>query len=410
MRRLAIVLAVVSVALVLPASSAHASVTSATTGATLGRSEYFFATQEIDERGGFRSDGQLGTGTFHLALHFSACSGDTMTITGTASFVRSDGAGLRGTANGVFACNIFNRVGQALNVSLTNGTRDLTSGTMTLTRVHATESVPIPDGGTFGNSWLLSATIVTTKRVGYWMLDGGGTVYPFGGLMGHGAINNPAVTHIEPTPGANGYWLVDRFGAVDAEGDAHWYGNADRRFFIPGETVVSLSATPTGHGYWLFTSRGRVEAHGDATKYGDLGNIRLNRPVVGSIATPSGHGYYMVASDGGVFTFGDAVFRGSTGAMHLNQPVVGIVPTHDDSGYWLVASDGGVFAFHAPFRGSMGGTPLNRPIVGMVRYGVGYMMVASDGGIFNFAGTAPFFGSLGANPPAKPIVSVAAAS
>jgi Big-like domain-containing protein len=247
-----------------------------------------------------------------------------------------------------------------------------------------------------------------TVPSGYWMVESGGKVHPFGAVRNYGNARTTSVTHFEPTATHKGYWIVDASGTVSAFGDAKFLGNANRAGFAAGEIVSSLSATPTGQGYWLFTSRGRALAFGDAKFYGDMRAVALNGPVVGSVATPTGRGYYMVGSDGGIFTFGDAVFRGSMGAVRLNQPVQGLVPTADNKGYWLVASDGGIFNFgNAVFRGSMGAVHLNRPIVGMVRYGNGYLMVGADGGIFNFS-NQPFLGSLGANPPTLPVVSVAA--
>ena len=248
---------------------------------------------------------------------------------------------------------------------------------------------------------------------GYWMVDSGGTVYPFGAAGGHGdAPPSPGATTVavRPNPAGNGYWIVDSGGVVSARGGAAPLGNVAAGSLRPGEAVTALSPTPTGKGYWVFTNRGRVFTFGDAGFFGDMAKVALNGPVLDSVPTPSGRGYYMVASDGGIFAFGDAVFAGSMGGKHLNAPVEGLVPVPGrapGSGYWLVASDGGVFAFNAPFRGSMGATRLNKPITGMVAYGDGYLMVATDGGIFDFS-NRPFAGSLGGTPPPRPIVSVAA--
>jgi hypothetical protein len=250
----------------------------------------------------------------------------------------------------------------------------------------------------------------TQSASGYWMVDAGGTVYPFGAATGQGnAAPSPGATTValRPTPAGNGYWVVDSAGVVSARGTAPPLGSVPAGSLQPGETVTSLSPTPSGHGYWVFTNRGRVLPFGDAAFYGDMSGTRLNGPVLGSVSTPTGKGYYMVASDGGIFAFGDAVFQGSMGGKHLNAPVQSLVPDGDGQGYWLVASDGGIFAFDAPFRGSMGGTPLNQSVTGMVRFGDGYLMVARDGGIFDFS-SQPFSGSLGGHPPARPIVSVAA--
>ena len=270
---------------------------------------------------------------------------------------------------------------------------------------------------TLGTTPSTGGTTITTTTgpsqnqpaAGYWMVDSGGTVYPFGAATGHGnAAPSPGATTagLRPTPAGNGYWVVDSAGAVSARGAAPPLGSLPAGSLQAGETVTSLSPTPSGQGYWLFTNRGRVFTFGDAVSFGDMSKVKLNGPVLDSVPTASGHGYYMVASDGGIFAFGDAVFHGSMGGQPLNAPVQSLVPTGDGRGYWLVASDGGIFAFNAPFRGSMGGQHLNKPVVGMVRFADGYLMVGADGGIFDFS-SANFLGSLGANPPAHPIVSVA---
>jgi hypothetical protein len=253
---------------------------------------------------------------------------------------------------------------------------------------------------------------------GYWLLDAGGAVYPFGDaeLYGDPAAELAAASasgaavravDLEPTPSMKGYWVLDSHGRVHPFGDAPHLGDVAPGRLSAGEEPATLSATPSGAGYWVFTNRGEVIAFGDAAALGDMTGTTLNGPVLDSVATPSGQGYYMVASDGGIFAFGDARFAGSMGGKHLNAPVRSLVPDGDGTGYWLVAADGGVFAFDAPFVGSMGGRPLNKPVRGMVRYGNGYLMVAEDGGVFAFS-DLPFSGSLGARPPASPIVSVAA--
>jgi len=251
-----------------------------------------------------------------------------------------------------------------------------------------------------------------TGQSGYWMLGSDAKVFGFGAAqpMGDASAALPATAkavHIEPTPSAKGYWIVDDAGDVYAYGDAAAAGGVTPAQLGIGEKVTSLSATPSGRGYWIFTTKGRVFTFGDAKSFGDLAGKNLNGAVKSSVATPTGNGYYMVASDGGVFAFGDAKFRGSMGAVKLNQPVESLVPTRTGGGYWLVASDGGIFAFgDAAFRGSMGATRLNKPVVGMVRYGDGYLMVAADGGVFDFS-DKPFVGSLAASPPAHPIVFAA---
>jgi hypothetical protein len=290
-----------------------------------------------------------------------------------------------------------------------------------------TTTSPAGDGGAgdplggAGSGGDKAGTVPTTSgRSGYWLLGSDGAVFSFGDAAPHGdasavlaAVNaaDPGAAvraiDIEPTPSGQGYWVLDSGGRVRPFGDASHLGDVVLGRLAAGEEPASLSSTPTGAGYWVFTSRGRAVPFGDAAFLGDVSATPLNGPVLDSIATPSGQGYYMVASDGGIFAFGDARFAGSMGGRRLNAPVRSLVPDRDGDGYWLVASDGGVFAFEAPFRGSLGDVQLNKPVRGMVRYGNGYVMVAEDGGIFAFS-DKPFSGSLGGAPPASPIVSVGA--
>ena len=203
---------------------------------------------------------------------------------------------------------------------------------------------------------------------------------------------------IAATPDGQGFWVVSPTGAVTAEGDATFYGDASHLGL--NQPIVGIATTPTGHGYWLVAADGGIFTYGDATFHGSTGSTHLNQPIVGIAATPTGHGYWLVAADGGIFSFGDATFHGSTGSTHLNQPIVGIAATPTGDGYWLVAADGGIFSFgDATFHGSTGSTHLNQPIVGIAATptGDGYWLVAADGGIFTY-GDATFHGS-GADQP-----------
>jgi hypothetical protein len=280
-----------------------------------------------------------------------------------------------------------------------------------------------PLGGAAGDGDKTGTAPPGSGRSGYWLLGADGAVFAFGDAAPHGdasaalaAVNSAdssagsstpvQAVDIEPTPSGQGYWVLDSGGRVRPFGDASHLGDVVLSRLAAGEEPASLSSTPTGAGYWVFTNRGRAMTFGDAAFLGDVSGTPLNGPVLDSIATPTGQGYYMVASDGGIFAFGDARFAGSMGGQRLNAPVRSLVPDGDGTGYWLVASDGGVFAFDAPFRGSLVSVKLNKPVRGMVRYGDGYVMVGEDGGIFAFS-DRPFSGSLGARPPASPIVSVA---
>jgi sugar lactone lactonase YvrE len=208
-------------------------------------------------------------------------------------------------------------------------------------------------------------------------------------------------------PTGQGYTLAASDGGVFTKGNAQFYGSLGN--IVLNKPIVGMAMTPDGKGYWLVASDGGIFTKGDAQFYGSMGNIVLNKPIVGMAATPDGKGYWLVASDGGIFTKGDAGFFGSLGNITLNKPIVGMAPTPDGQGYWLVASDGGIFTKgDATFAGSLGNIVLNKPIVGMAATpdGQGYWLVASDGGIFTKGG-AQFFGSLGNIVLNKPIVGMA---
>jgi alpha-tubulin suppressor-like RCC1 family protein len=203
-----------------------------------------------------------------------------------------------------------------------------------------------------------------------------------------------------------GYWLGASDGGIFAEGNAPFYGSLGN--LTLNKPIVGMAATPGGQGYWLVASDGGIFSEGNAQFYGSLGNLKLNQPIVGMAPTPDGGGYWLVASDGGIFAEGDATFQGSTGNLHLNKPVVGMAATVDGGGYWLVAADGGIFNYgDAAFFGSTGNLKLNKPVVGIAASptGLGYWFVAADGGIFNY-GDAAFFGSTGNLVLNKPVVGM----
>jgi hypothetical protein len=168
------------------------------------------------------------------------------------------------------------------------------------------------------------------------------------------------------------------------------------------------SGTTSGSGYWEVNGDGTVAPFGSAHFFGDLRSKRLSAPIYGGESTGDNGGYWLLGRDGGIFTFGNAHFYGSTGAKRLTKPVNGMERTNDSRGYWLVADDGGIFTFgNAHFYGSTGGKRLNQPVLGMERTksGNGYWLFASDGGIFTF-GDAHFYGSLGATRLKAPVVSM----
>ena len=230
---------------------------------------------------------------------------------------------------------------------------------------------------------------------GYWLVQRGAGMSPFGAATDLGLPSTNVSTVGIANAGGGGYWVATADGGLFAFG-ATYYGSMG---VTPlNAPIVAIAATPDHGGYWLAAADGGVYAFGDAVFYGSVPGVlprgtALNQPVVGIAGSQDGKGYWLVAADGGIFTFGDARFSGSMGGTHLNKPVVGMAG-NGLGGYWLVASDGGVFSFDATFFGSLGSIVLNAPVEGMsaTNNGQGYWMVTADGGAFAF-GDGPFWGS-----------------
>jgi glucose/arabinose dehydrogenase len=191
---------------------------------------------------------------------------------------------------------------------------------------------------------------------GYWLLERTGALHAFGKAPSRGA---PAGTgnavDIASTNNGRGYWIVRSNGAVHAYGNARRFGDLPS-LRVAVNNIVAITPTRSGRGYWLVASDGGVFAFGDARFRGSLGNLRLNAPIVDAVRVPRRTGYFLFAADGGVFAFGSARFHGSTGCLRLVAPVVGAAVTVDGGGYWMAAADGGVFAFPSG-RLRCGGAP-----------------------------------------------------
>jgi hypothetical protein len=250
---------------------------------------------------------------------------------------------------------------------------------------------------------------------------GGGTGGSGGGGVTTIVITQPATSTAPATTTAAstapstspaivaGYHTVGSDGGVFSFGAA--FGGSLGNISLNKPIVGGALDQGKNGAYWLVASDGGVFSLGGAQFYGsaaELGGVQAKAPVVGMAATSDGGGYILVDSAGNVYNFGDAQNFGGLGNMHLNAPIVGVAMTPDNKGYWLFAKDGGVFAFgDATYYGSMGGKHLNQPIVGGAATpdGKGYYLVAADGGIFTF-GDAQFFGSTGAMTLNAPIVGM----
>ncbi len=245
----------------------------------------------------------------------------------------------------------------------------------------------------------------TPAAQGYWVVGSDGGLYAFGNAGFHGSVPGVGV-HVNNivamvgTPDRQGYWMVGSDGGVYAFGDAVFHGS------VPGvgvhvNNIVGIAPTADGGGYWIIGSDGGVYAFGDAVFHGSVPGVGVHvNNVVGMAATPDGGGYWIVGSDGGLYAFGDAVFHGSVPGVgvHVNN-VVGMAATPDGGGYWIVGSDGGLYSFgdagfHGSVPGAIGHAPA-QPVVGMAASpdGGGYWMVGADGGVYSF-GDSSFQGSV----------------
>ena len=223
----------------------------------------------------------------------------------------------------------------------------------------------------FGNGATSTAVDIDIppSGYGYWIVDSRGRVFAFGDAHSYG--NAPplaagdSVTSISRTATGKGYWLFTAHGRVYPFGDAHFYG--DMRSSHLNGTVVDSVRTPSGRGYYMVGADGGVFSFGDARFYGSTGGIHLRAPVRAITPDPDGAGYWLVSVDGGVFAF-DAAYHGSMGNVRLNRPIVGMVAF--GNGYLMVGADGGIFAFtNKPFYGSLGAHPPAIPIVSVAAIG-----------------------------------------
>ncbi len=278
-------------------------------------------------------------------------------------------------------------------------------------------------------------------------------------LGGNGTITD---TIAGLTNGTNYTFQVEAFagsqGNVNAE--TNYNPVAATPVAPPAPVAPTTQVAPTSasqlppQGYYMVAADGGIFSFGpNLTFHGSLGDLKLNRPIVGMAGLPDASGYWLVASDGGVFAINTSVYYGSLGQSgDPNDPngvigiaangtkgywiadskgyvygfgnvptitnnvagtvndIVSIIATPDGGGYYLIGADGGVFAFgDAVYKGSLPAmhiTP-NQPIVGaaLTADGKGYYLVGKDGGVYAF-GDAAFYGSMGGKPLNAPIVGM----
>ena len=200
---------------------------------------------------------------------------------------------------------------------------------------------------------------------GYWTLNENGHVQAFGDAARLGNVEPGQLSGSErpaslsATPTGKGYWVFTDRGRAIAFGDARFLGDVST-VKLNGPVLGSV-ATPSGKGYYMVASDGGIFTFGDAAFLGSMGGTKLNAPVQSLVPDSDGKGYWLVASDGGIFAF-DAPFKGSLGDVKLNKAVVGMVRYGD--GYLMVGADGGIFNFStSPFAGSLGDKPPASPVV-----------------------------------------------
>ena len=256
------------------------------------------------------------------------------------------------------------------------------------------------------------------------------------------------------TNGTNYTFQVEAFAGSQGNVNAETNYNPVAATPVAPVAPAAASQLPP-QGYYMVASDGGIFTFGpNLTFHGSLGDLKLNRPIVGMAGLPDGSGYWLVAADGGVFAINTSIYYGSLGqtgdtndpngvigmaangtkgywiadskgyvygfgtAPTFSNPIAGtvndivsIIATPDGGGYYLIGADGGVFAYgDANYYGSLPSLKItpNQPIVGaaLTADGKGYYLVGKDGGVYTF-GDAKFYGSTGNMTLNAPIVGMA---
>lgn len=198
-----------------------------------------------------------------------------------------------------------------------------------------------------GDSRVLEQPLQGTGVLGLYQAGAFGELHTFGdarffGDLSHVAIQSPILA-VAATPSGEGYWLMEAGGRVHPFGDAPDLGSPT----LPDpEYAVALVPTPTGKGYWLATQAGGVYSVGDAAFFGSAaGALGPDVDIVDMAAHPGGKGYWLLDSNGGVHAFGSAGFLGAAASLPPRYPVTGLAATGTGGGYWLIDALGGIFAY-----------------------------------------------------------------
>jgi hypothetical protein len=187
---------------------------------------------------------------------------------------------------------------------------------------------------------------VTPGGNGYWLLDAGGNVHPFGNAVEYGSaapyLGNEQAVGIAVANGGKGYWIASNNGSVFGFGDAPYFGSAFP--YIGNEQVVAIVAAPGGNGYWILSNNGSVFGFGDAPYHGSAFPYLGNEQAVSMIASASS-GYWILSNNGSVFGFGDAPYHGSAYGTTNGSPAVGIAADPSTNGYWITTANGSVSGY-----------------------------------------------------------------
>jgi hypothetical protein len=301
------------------------------------------------------------------------------------------------------------------------GARWLTAVTCTTTTSCTATVSPSSNAGVVGvridvEDLAVTNTVqFTYNPVGYWLASADGQVSAVGNAAAFGGVRvsgTAALAGIAATPGAKGYWLVGRNGAVYPEGDAHFEGDLPA-IGVEVDDIVAIASTGDGRGYWLIGADGGEFAFGDARYHGSVPGVGIRvDDIVGMVATSDGGGYWMVGADGGVFAFGDAHYVGSLPGLGVHvDDVRAMIASPTRGGYILVGGDGGTFILGSGvhYFGSLPGHGVHvSDIVGLALTpdAQGYWLAGSNGATYAF-GDGKQFATPGGAAANLPIVAIA---